>query len=142
MNSSRCRMKRSFEVGRVKSQARHDCQTLTQKEDVMKTALTLFVAALFLMTIPLSASASSGDRHNGRSKHYQSQGKDRYDSGHYRQDRGHKWERQTKKHFKRHQRDHRRHHRYAVRPYTPRPYYYAKPAVVFGVPRIVFNLDW
>jgi hypothetical protein len=107
----------------------------------MKTASVLFVTALFLMAIPLSAAAYGGDRHDGGAKHYKGQHEDRHGSDRYRHGRDHKWGWQAKKHHKRHLHEPRRNHRYAVQRYNPRPYY-AESAVLLGFPRIVFHLGW
>lgn len=106
----------------------------------MKTASALLIAALLLLTTPILATAHDGDRHTGGEKYYKSWVKDRHEADHYRHNQKHKWERRAKNHFKQHRREHRRDHRYIARYYN-RPYY-AKPAVVYGFPQIVFHVDW
>ena len=105
----------------------------------MKTTLAILISGLIFLATPMLAAAHGGDRHDDGPRQYKSWVKDRHDYGHDRYERGHKWEkRQAKQHFK--QRKHRRHERrHFARQHRPEQLI---PAVVFGVPRIVFRIDW
>lgn len=107
----------------------------------MKSTLAILIAGLIFLATPLLATAHGGDRYEDGSRHTKGWVKDRHDNDYYRYDRSDKWEqRQAKKHFKQHVRKHRRsERRHFARHHQPR---YVEPAVVFGVPRIVFRIDW
>lgn len=109
----------------------------------MKTTLSVLIAALFLLTTPLLVAAhDDAPRKQSSERHSQSRDNDRYESRHdYRDQRAaypfRRWARNQ--------------HRTSARPYyahSPRelryqrPIYASAPAVIIGVPRIVFRIDW
>ena len=109
----------------------------------MKTTLSVLIAALFLLTIPLSATAHDSDKHKQSSQRYsKSWDHDRHEARHdfrdhrrpYRSDhRAEKQHRKSARHHYAHSQREQRHYR---------PVYASAPAVIFGVPRIVFRIDW
>lgn len=123
----------------------------------MKTTLALLIAGLIFLATPILASAD-GKRHDGIQNYYKGWVKsDRHDHR-YQYDRhdnrrNHRYEqkhdRHAKKHLQRELRENqqelrqikkqiRRNNR---RPYYARPYY-TNPAVIIGLPHIVFQFDW
>ena len=134
----------------------------------MKTALTILVAALFMLTTPLLSAAYERGEHRGRAgEQHKGWVNDRQDSAQFRARQGHRsdqrravypqvwannghdydrhrhnrndnWERRNKRHYKQHLRDKRQYYRSVKR---ARPYY-AQPALVVTAPRIVFRIDW
>ncbi|MCK4502001.1 MAG: hypothetical protein KAU22_03135 [Desulfuromonadales bacterium] len=125
----------------------------------MKTTLTLLIAGLIFLAVPMLASAE-GRRHDSGQNHYNSWVKsDRHDQGqHYdRHDRRHnqryerKQNRRTQKHLRRELREtrqelrqikrqarHSQRHPYHVQlPPIPHP-----AAILLGLPHLAFHLDW
>lgn len=131
----------------------------------MKTTLTLLIAGLIFLTTPILASADKGhsrdrqkyDRGSIQSdrqtynQHY-SQNHNRHDqrrAHYYKQRNGYKQNHRVKTHLKRELRETRQELRQIkrqVRPNHRRPYYanrhYSNPAVVIGIPHLVFQFGW
>lgn len=136
----------------------------------MKTTLTLLIAGLIFLVTPMVASAD-GRHHDGGEKHYQGWVKsDRYDHRHYydRHDqrrnhrydnrRDHRYNQRRNQHAKKQLRRELRETRQELRQVKRqirhkhrRPHYVhsggthpyrANPAVVIGLPHLVFQFDW
>ena len=115
----------------------------------MKTTLALLIAGFLLLTTPLLGFAHGGGRHDSYPGHHKGWVKDRHDYRggdrcddyrHYR----------SKKHFKKHVREHRRdHHRQLHREHhrdhrriARHSEHHQRQVVAFGIPPIVFHIDW
>jgi len=131
----------------------------------MKTTLALLIAGLIFLATPMLASADRGDHHD-RQKYdrgwvqgdrhnynqYYRQKYNRHDqryNHYYNQRNGHKQNHRGKRYLKRELRETRRELRQTkrqIRHNHRRPYYarryYSNPAVVIGIPHLVFQFDW
>ncbi|MEA3361884.1 MAG: hypothetical protein U9Q61_01200 [Thermodesulfobacteriota bacterium] len=131
----------------------------------MKTTLTLLIAGLIFLATPMLASADRGDHHDRQkydrgwfqgdrhtyNQHY-SQSYNRHDQRrdhYYKQRNDHKQNPRVKTHLKRKLRETRqdlRQIKRQIRHNHRRPYYakrhYSNPAVVIGIPHLVFQFDW
>ena len=101
----------------------------------MKTTLAVLITALFLLTTPMFALAYGGERSNApqHSNGWITQCDQRQS---LRYDRSQKRQWREKKHFWQRARQ----HRYPVRRYQR--VYAAAPVVIYGVPQVVFRIDW
>ncbi len=127
----------------------------------MKTTLTLLIAGLIFLATPLLASADRGEHRDHKQCDRGWVQGDRYNHNHhfarYDQRRGHRYEQRynhqrnhrIKRHLRRELRETRQELRQVKRQirHNQRRYYYARPyysnpAVIIGVPHLVFQFDW
>lgn len=112
----------------------------------MKKTLAILITGLIFLATPMLATAHGGDHHNDGPRQTKGWVKDRHDSDHYRNDRNYKWEHRAKRQYIKNQRNHRQDRRHYVRnSYRPRyaqPSVYVNPALLLGIPRVVFHFDW
>lgn len=112
----------------------------------MKTTLMLMITALIFIGTPLLAEAHG--REAGYGAHQQSHGWVKQKDNHGQQMRSYRQHRDQRirkalEHELRETRRELRHIRHEVRYERPwRPYYVQNPAVVIGLPNVVFRFDW
>ncbi|WP_321368080.1 hypothetical protein [uncultured Desulfuromusa sp.] len=117
----------------------------------MKTTLALLVAGLICVATPMLASADGRHDHgqhyskewvnrNQHSHHAQYEHNNHHWRNHYNQKRSY----QTKNHLRKELRKTRHELNQVKRQSTHNRQrtYYAKPAVVIGIPHLVFQFDW
>ncbi len=151
-------MKRSFESVRVESKGAGNrfFDSLNNKEDDMKTRLTLLMAGLIFLATPMLATADGrcGDERqhhykgrvkHGRHEHRPDYGRTDYRPHHrYDQRRHYRAKRQLKRELRRTRQQLHRVKR-QIR-HTHRRLHYArhhvKPVVLPGLPHLVFHFNW
>lgn len=109
----------------------------------MKTTLTVLIATLCLLTTPLLAAAHDDSPRKQSSERYsKSRDHDRHEQRHdYRDHRAnYRFDRRMEKPYRNYSPQRYAHSRRELR--HQRPVYVSAPAVIFGVPQIVFRLDW
>lgn len=142
-------MKQAFTSAKVKSKAESESfsESLKQKEDNMKTTLALLIAGLLCLATPMLASADRGHNHrqndsHGWVKQHQHNAHAQYNRNHRHYNN--KRNVQVKRHLKKELRRTRQELHQVKRQikHQRQRTYHAQPAVVIGIPHLVFQFDW